>query len=114
MNWEHAATKTPQIVPYSSSMPYIWEPGTAMFISAKTPKMHPLINTVGRSPSIEHTIELLNTAYNDWKFNSGKGIAKIADSAYNMVMSEKYSWKTISKTFSDIFMEVLDDNDSVA
>jgi len=114
VSWEHASTKTPQIIPYNSSIPYIWEPGTAMFINAKTPKMHPAINTVGRTPSIEHTIELLNTAYNDWKFNSSKGLQKIADSAYNMVTAERYSWKTVANSFDEVFTEVLNDNNSVA
>jgi glycosyltransferase involved in cell wall biosynthesis len=114
VNWEHAATRTPQIVPYNASTPNVWEPGTAMFIIAKIPKMHPAINTVGRSPSLEHTIELLNTAYNDWKFNSSKGLDKIAESAYQMVTEEKYSWKSIANSFDEVFTEVLNDNNSVA
>jgi hypothetical protein len=54
-------------------------------------------------PSSEHLVEILNNLY--WDRDSLKATA---DSCYDRVTEERFSWDVIGKQFSGVFQEVLE------
>jgi len=100
VNWEHAATGKPQLLPNNSVLPEIWGDG-ALFYDAKTPHMIERINTLGYAGDYRDIAAKLEWAYDDWK-HGGEQLAKIAQIGFDKTQEEKYDWSEIGKQFDKV------------
>jgi len=106
VNWEHAATGKPQILPNHSALTEIWE-GKAKLIPTIMPQMIERVNTVGMVPDLRALISTLEWAYHDWKYEDGKELKELGQKGYELTQEERFSWKAIGKEFDKVIQEML-------
>lgn len=104
--WEHAATKTPQIMPNLETLKEIWG-DSAIYTDTICNHMFPNINTVGKVTSVESVVEKLNMAYDSWKSDKN-WLNEYAEKSYNLVTQDKYSWESVSNMFDAIFSDTVE------
>jgi glycosyltransferase involved in cell wall biosynthesis len=105
VNWEHAATGKPQIVPDYAATAEVWTQG-AWKVPAKTPHMIDKISTVGYIMDTDALTEVFEEAYEDWK-TGGTKLEEMGKDAMELVTDPKFSWKAVAKQFDEIIKEVL-------
>jgi len=98
---EHAATGAYQIVPNSSACKELFD-GIGTLIPIVADYTFDGIMTVGKLVSPEGVAAALEDSYQ--KFKAGK---LNGDLGMKKFTSDKYSWKTISETWSELFNEVM-------
>ena len=104
-NIEHAMTGAPQIVPDHSACTEIYQ-DCGLLVPTVTDFTFDNSMTIGKLISPEGMAEKMNQIYTDkalYKELSEKSITKFSD--------PKYSWKEISKTWDEVFSEVLSNNE---
>ena len=106
VNWEHAATGKPQIVPNHSALKEIWE-GSAKLIPTIMLQMIDRVNTVGQVIDIRALISTLEWAYYDWKYNDGVELKELGQKGYNLTQEERFTWQSIDKDFDKIIKKML-------
>lgn len=106
VNWEHAATGKPQIVPNHSALTEIWE-GSAKLIPIIMPQMIERVNTVGMVPDLRALISILEWAYHDWKYEDGKELKALGQKGYELTQQEKFTWQSVTKEFDKAIQEML-------
>jgi glycosyltransferase involved in cell wall biosynthesis len=106
VNWEHAATGKPQIVPNHSALTEIWQ-GSAKLIPIIMPQMIERVNTVGMVPDLRALISILEWAYHDWKYEDGKELKALGQKGYELTQQEKFTWQSVTKEFDKAIQEML-------
>lgn len=98
---EHAACGVPQIVPDHSACKELFE-DCGLLIPVSYDFVYEETLTTAKVVTPEDFADQLEILYND------KELRKVlANSCYEKFTDEKYSWETVSKTFRDIFIEIL-------
>jgi D-inositol-3-phosphate glycosyltransferase len=103
---EHAITGAPQIVPDHSACKEVFS-DCGLLVPVVTDFTFDNSMTVGKLITPEGMAGKMNQIYTDrdlYRELSDKTLEKFSD--------PKYSWKTISRTWSDLFKEVLNTNDN--
>jgi glycosyltransferase involved in cell wall biosynthesis len=106
VNWEHAATGKPQILPSHSALKEIWE-GSAKLIPTIMPQMIERVNTVGMVPDVRALVSMLEWAYNDWKYNGGIELNALGQKGYALTQEERFTWQSVAKEFDKVITEML-------
>lgn len=102
VNFEQAACRVAQVVPDHTSTKEIFE-GAGKLIRCDHIDVDPNYCRSMPCPSSDHLVEILNNLY--WDRDSLKATA---DSCYDRVTEERFSWDVIGKQFSGVFQEVLE------
>jgi glycosyltransferase involved in cell wall biosynthesis len=106
VNWEHAATGKPQIVPNHSALTEIWQ-GSAKLIPTIMPQMIERVNTVGMVPDLRALISTLEWAYHDWRYEDGKELKALGQKGYEHTQEERFTWQSVAKEFDKAIQEML-------
>jgi glycosyltransferase involved in cell wall biosynthesis len=99
-NVEHAATGAPQIVGNHSACAELFE-DCGLLIEPSLWLTSPNEGVVTGFVSAEATAEQMNKIYNDKEL-----YATLSDKSYKKFNDPKYSWKTISNTWAEMFKEI--------
>lgn len=102
VNFEQAACRVAQVVPDHTSTKEIFE-GAGKLIRCDHIDVDTNFSREMPCPSTNHLVEVLNGLY-----DNRDDLQATAESCYERVTDERFSWDTISKQFAGVFQEVLD------
>lgn len=101
VNFEQAACRVAQVVPDHTSTKEIFE-GAGKLIRCDHIDVDTNFSREMPCPSTNHLVEVLNGLY-----DNRDDLRATAESCYERVTDERFSWDTISKQFAGVFQEVL-------
>ena len=101
VSFEHAATKSAQIVPRHTSLALLWK-GAAEFIEPAYKLTYPGNLTDAHIVTPEEVARALEKLYMDVEYRES-----LAEAAYRNATKEEYNWQTIANRWKQLFDETL-------
>ena len=101
VSFEHAATRTAQIVPRHTSLEELWA-GAAEFVEPTTTLTYPGNLTVGHIVSPENVAAALQRVYEDASYREA-----LAEKGYRNATRPEFNWSSITARWRQCFDEVI-------
>lgn len=102
VSFEHAATKSAQIIPRHTSLADLWN-GAAEFIEPSTKMTYPGNLTEGLVVSVADVAKALERVYQD-----GAHREKLAEAGYQNARRPEFRWDGIAEQWRQLFCEVIE------